>query len=155
MSELHQIADLSEIKEGSKAYKRLQKLRRFIAEIEKHPVPEEISELINQQIDVLNAHHGTQNQVGKAILRCQRKLLDLAVRKLKLTPRNYHRNVWTGLGMAVFGVPLGISFGLSMQNMGLLGIGIPVGLVIGIALGAAMDRKAKERGNQLDVDMIY
>lgn len=155
MAKIHPIADFSELPEGSKALKRLNKLRHLVVEIEKQPVPEEIAALINQQIDLLNAHDGTQHQVEKAIRRCRRKLLDLAVRKLKRTPKNYHRNLWTGLGMAVFGVPLGVSFGVSMQNMGLLGIGIPVGMAIGIALGTAMDRKAKERGSQLDIDMEY
>ena len=54
-------------------------------------------------------------------------------------------------GMSAFGLPLGIVFGASMGNTGLLGIGLPIGMVIGIAVGASMDTKAAKEGRQLNV----
>jgi hypothetical protein len=32
------------------------------------------------------------------------------------------------LGMSAFGIPMGVAFGLSMGNIGLLGIGLPIGM---------------------------
>ncbi|MBT8222071.1 MAG: hypothetical protein KJN96_02760 [Eudoraea sp.] len=57
------------------------------------------------------------------------------------------------LGMAVFGVPMGVAFGAALDNMAFLGIGIPIGMAIGIAIGTAMDEQAKKEGRQLDIDL--
>jgi hypothetical protein len=59
------------------------------------------------------------------------------------------------IGMSAFGIPLGVAFGTSLGNMGLLGIGIPIGMVIGMAIGSGMDKKAFEEGRQLDLEMKY
>ncbi len=56
------------------------------------------------------------------------------------------------LGMAAFGLPLGVVFGSSTGNMGLLGIGLPIGMVIGMGVGSKMDKKAFEEGRQLDLE---
>lgn len=59
------------------------------------------------------------------------------------------------LGMVVFGLPLGIAFGTILDNIGLLGIGLPIGMVIGLAVGTGMDKKAKEEGRQLNIEVSY
>jgi len=59
--------------------------------------------------------------------------------------------LWMVLGMSVFGMPLGVAYGSVMGNMGLLGLGLPIGMCIGMAVGAMLDKKAKEKGNQLEV----
>ena len=56
------------------------------------------------------------------------------------------------LGMAAFGVPLGVAFGTSLDDMSFLAIGLPIGMVIGLAVGSGMDKKALEEGRQLDVE---
>lgn len=56
--------------------------------------------------------------------------------------------------MAVFGVPIGVAFGFGLSNMAFIGIGIPIGMSIGIGIGAAMDKKAKEEGRQLDFENV-
>jgi hypothetical protein len=57
------------------------------------------------------------------------------------------------LGIAVYGVPLGLAFGVSLDNMAFLGIGIPIGLAIGIGVGNGMDKKALKEGRQLDLEI--
>jgi hypothetical protein len=57
------------------------------------------------------------------------------------------------IGMSAFGIPLGVAFGASLGNMGLLGIGIPIGMVFGMAIGSGMDKKAIQEGRQLDLEM--
>ena len=57
--------------------------------------------------------------------------------------------------MAAFGIPLGVAFGTSAGNMGLLGVGLPIGMVIGMAVGSDMDKKAFKDGKQLDLEIKY
>jgi hypothetical protein len=70
-------------------------------------------------------------------------------------PKNHYRNVWLALGIAAFGVPLGVVFGASLGNMGYLAIGIPFGLSIGLAIGTGLDKKAADEGRQLDVEINF
>ena len=51
-----------------------------------------------------------------------------------------------------FGIALGTAFGVSMGNMGLLGVGLPTGMVIGIAVGSGMDKKAQEKDLPIDFE---
>jgi drug/metabolite transporter (DMT)-like permease len=69
--------------------------------------------------------------------------------------KNHYRNTWLALGMGVFGIPLGVTFGVSLGNMGLLGIGLPIGIVVGLAVGSVLDKKAFEAGRQLDLEIKY
>ena len=57
--------------------------------------------------------------------------------------------------MSAFGIPLGVAFGASLDNMAFLGIGIPIGMAIGMAVGAGMDKKAFEEGRQLNLEIPY
>jgi len=59
------------------------------------------------------------------------------------------------LGMSIFGVPAGIVMGLSMENMGMLGIGLPIGMAVGLAIGTSMDSKAAKEGRQLEFEIKY
>jgi hypothetical protein len=51
--------------------------------------------------------------------------------------------------MTSFGLPLGVAFGISIGNIGLLGLGLPIGMAIGLAVGTSMDKKAAAEGRQL------
>ncbi|MFY7651521.1 MAG: hypothetical protein ACOVQE_02410, partial [Chitinophagaceae bacterium] len=81
------------------------------------------------------------------------KMLSITFRQLekemKLVPINYYRNLWTVLGMSSFGLPIGISIGLLVKNIGLLGVGLPIGMGIGLIVGSNLDKKAKDKGLQL------
>ena len=81
------------------------------------------------------------------------KLLKKKKKNLKLVPKNYYRNTWMALGIAVFGLPIGILMGVCWDSMVYLSIGLPIGLVIGLGLGAGMDNKALKEGRQLDMDI--
>ena len=71
----------------------------------------------------------------------------------KLVPKNYYRNLWLPLGMSAFGLPIGVAFGLLVDNIALLSIGLPIGLAIGVALGISLDQKAAKAGKQLDFEV--
>ena len=69
--------------------------------------------------------------------------------------KNHYRNTWLALGMAAFGIPLGVAFGMSLRNLAFLGIGLSIGLAIGIAVGTGMDKKAFEEGRQMDLEIKH
>jgi hypothetical protein len=50
------------------------------------------------------------------------------------------------IGMADFGIPFGAVVGAIMENMGFIGIGLPIGMAIGMLIGSGMDKKALEEG---------
>ena len=68
-----------------------------------------------------------------------------------LTTKGYYQGLWMVLGMSIFGIPFGTIFGLSLNNFGLFGVGLPIGMVIGMALGAQKDKKAEAAGTVLEV----
>ncbi len=118
-------------------------------------MPSEIVNLINQNIDEINSFSGSNKDLQKQIRKSQSNILKLIEKELKLVPKNLYRTRWMVIGMTVFGVPLGMAFGASLDNMAFLGIGIPIGMVIGMAIGAGMDKKAFEEGRQIDLEIKY
>ncbi len=126
---------------------------RLILEIRKKKLPEEIAFVINRHITQLNSVEDTGKTLRNEIRKEQSKIVGLLAQKLKIVPINYFRKTWFVLGMTVFGIPIGAAFGLSLNNMAFLGIGLPIGMSIGLAIGARMDNKAKEEGRQLDIEL--
>lgn len=55
--------------------------------------------------------------------------------------------------MTVFGLPIGVAIGMSVGNIGLLGIGLLIGMALGLAVRATMDKKAKQEGRHLDLEI--
>lgn len=129
-------------------------LGELLKELKKKELPHQIIESVNQDVEELNSTTLTSNELRKLVKQKQTKILKLVEGELKITQKNYYRNLWFSLGMT-FGAGIGVSFGITIGNMGLLGIGIPIGMVIGIAVGSAMDKKAFEEGRQLDVEIKY
>lgn len=133
-------------------YMRYHQFRKLVTELKKRELPSVIVEFINDNIQLVNLAIDKKYDLRKQIRVSQRAMIKLLERELKLVPRGYYRNLWMVLGMAIFGVPIGVIWGQLTDNMGTLGIGIAVGMVIGMALGSAQDRKAARDGRQLDVD---
>ena len=116
-------------------------------------LPENIVKKINFEISILNSSEIVGNSFLHLLKKKQNTIAKLIEKELKLVPKNYYRNLWLVLGMSVFGLPLGVAFGLSIGNLGLLGIGLPIGMVIGILVGSLMDKKAFESGRQIDIEL--
>jgi hypothetical protein len=60
-------------------------------------------------------------------------------------------SLWIALGMSAIGVPIGVTIGLALDQLGFMGIGIGSGLAMGIGIGSAKDNKAKQEGKQLPI----
>ncbi|HOH23020.1 MAG TPA: hypothetical protein PK471_03505 [Bacteroidales bacterium] len=139
--------------ENIKLNELISQFTKLLAELEKRELPDEIVSSINNDIDEINAVTNTGNELKKQIEWRVQKILKLLEKNLKLVPKNYYRNMWMVLGIAVFGLPIGILMGVCWDSMAYLSIGLPIGLVIGLGLGAGMDNKALKEGRQLDVDI--
>ncbi|MEQ8238575.1 MAG: hypothetical protein RIA69_05140 [Cyclobacteriaceae bacterium] len=128
---------------------------RLLAELKKMELPDNIIISINSGIEQINAASGAEKEWIKQIKRTQTAILKILEKELKLVTKDHYRNTWLAVGMSVFGIPLGFAFGMSLDNMGLLGLGLPIGMAIGLAVGSAMDKKAQEEGRQLDLVIKY
>jgi hypothetical protein len=152
IKELNKRPSIDENKKLISAYAQFDKL---LTELKKKELPEEIAKYINTGIDQINSFSESEKELKKQIRKTQSGILKLIEKELKLVTKNHYRNTWLAVGMAVFGIPLGLALGTSIGNMGLLGIGLAIGMVIGMAVGAGMDKKAVESGRQLDIEINY
>lgn len=128
---------------------------RLINELKKRSLPSDITNLINQNIKEINSFSGSNKDLQKQIRKSQANIFKLIEKELKLVPKNLYRTRWLAIGMSALGIPFGVAFSVSLDNMAFLGIGIPIGMVIGMAVGAGMDKKAYEEGRQLNLEIKY
>jgi len=128
-------------------------LKKLLSELSKHSATNAVVESINKEIVSFNQFQGSIkqeiNQLGKA----QKAIVQIAEKQLKLVPIGYYRNLWLALGIGAFGIPIGVAIGVATKNMGLLGLGLPIGMAMGLGVGTGMDKKAKESGRQLDIEI--
>lgn len=141
------------IESNSKLQKTLLQLEKLLAELEKQELNHTLVTSINKEIVALNSIPTSYKNLRKQIIKGQTNIIKIAEKELKLVPKNYYRNHWLAIGMAVFGLPIGIIIGFALNNMAFLGIGLPMGLAVGIAIGTGMDKKAQEEGRQLDIEI--
>ena len=130
-------------------------LGELLTELNKKELSQSTVETINQDIEELNASLLIEDKLRKLVKQKQTKILKQLEKEFKIVPKNYYRTLWLAVGMSAFGVPIGVIFGLSVGNMGLLGIGLPIGMVIGMAVGAKLDQNALQAGKQLNLEIKY
>jgi hypothetical protein len=150
---LSELKQRSEVKGNGKLAAAYAQFEKLLNELAKKGLPDEIIPSINEAIDALNSITESGKTLKHQIRKKQSAIIKLVEKRLKIVPKNYYRNLWLSFGMAAFGIPLGVAFGVSLDNMALLGIGIPIGLAIGIGVGTAMDQKAAQEGRQLDIEI--
>jgi len=134
-------------------HKATLKFEDLLAQLRKKDLETDLVNNINSEIEYLNTISDSAKVLQRQIKKTQMAIIKLIEKEAKLVVKNFYRNLWLAIGMAVFGIPLGVVFGLGFGNMAFLGIGLPIGLVIGIAVGTHLDNNAKEEGRQLDFEM--
>lgn len=142
-----------DLKENKKLYDAHVQLAQFIEVLTKRELPKELVNHINTEIQDVNATTVSGKKLRSLIRKKQLKIVQYLEKELKLVTKNHYKNTWLALGMAAFGIPIGIIFGTSLGNMAFLGIGLPFGMLIGIVLGTRMDTKALEEGRQLNIEL--
>jgi hypothetical protein len=144
-----------EIEQNEKLIKNYIQFENLLNELKTRQLPDEIIAHINNEISLINTTSASENDLAKQISKSQSGILKLIEKELKLVPKNHYRNLWLPLGMSTFGLPLGVAFGLSLDNMAFLGIGLPIGMAVGVALGTALDNKAEKNGTQLNMEIKH
>ncbi len=134
---------------------KFESFQKLISALNKKEIPVEMASSINNDIDEINRFVGSAKDLNKLLGERQTQIATMLEKELKLVTINYNRNKWLALGMSAFGLPIGVAFGLSIGNLGMIGIGLPIGMGIGVAFGMSLDKKAKESGKQLDVELKY
>lgn len=136
-----------------KLQKKIDYFQRLCQELEKQEIPEATKDFINSQIQEINVQKLDSKKLLSFMRKSQIKIFQHLEKELKLVRKGHYRMMWMALGIGVFGVPLGIALGFSIDNLGMIGVGIPIGMGIGIALGTGMDAKAASNGKQMDLDI--
>lgn len=112
-------------------------------------------QIINDNISSINKSALTGRKLQILIKKHQTVILKHIEKEYKLTAKNHYRNLWMLFGFTAFGLPIGVSFGLALDNLGLMGLGLPIGMVVGSIVGTRLDERALREGNQLDLEMKY
>jgi len=153
--EIINLQEKMDLSQNKKLKRRFSYYQDLLEDLRSREIPDSIIQIINQDIETLNNFEGPPKEYGKQLRKTIRKGLQKLEKDLKVVPKNLFRSRWMAIGLSIFGIPLGVSFGASLGNMGFLGIGIPIGMVIGMAIGAGMDQKAEKEGRQLSVEAMY
>jgi len=126
---------------------------QLLNELRKKDLSPELVLFINESIAALNLSTAEETQLIKLLKQKEIAILKQAEKLHNIVLKNYNRNLWMLFGMSGIGLPLGVAFGLSMGNIGLLGIGFLPGMAIGLAIGISLDKKALKEGRQLDFEI--
>lgn len=140
----------------SKQYSNFEKevitLNNLLLALNKKDLPDTTISKIKEQLVTLQELPKTKKS---SFRNCIQKILRTLEKDCKLVARNYYRQLWMVLGLSVFGVPLGTTFGLMNDNMALLGIGLPIGMAIGFSVGVGMDKNAEKKERVIDFEFKY
>jgi hypothetical protein len=143
------------ILENSKVLSRYHQLGELLKSLEKRVLPNEITDFINQNIELLNSVADSEKYFAKKIKETENEIVKYIEKKNNVVPKNHYRKRWLSLGIGAFGLPIGVAIGSVSGNMGVLGAGLPIGMGIGIAVGFSLDKKAFNEGRQLDFEIIH
>jgi ABC-type phosphate transport system permease subunit len=139
--------------DNDKAQVKVAQFKSLIIALEKKELPDTIVAAINLEVQELNTTVGTDDDFSRSLKKKQSTIISLVEKQVKIVPQHYYRTMWMVLGMSVFGLPLGVAFGAILNNMGLLGLGLPIGMGIGILVGTRLDEKAKNENRQLSIEI--
>jgi len=153
--EIKELKNRPDIDQHKKLYASYNQFDKLLMELRRKELTNETVNSINDRIARINSVTGSEKELRKQIKNTQSGIIKLIEKEHKLVTKNHYRNTWLAVGMAVFGIPLGVAFGASLGNMAFLGIGLPIGMAIGSAVGTAMDKKAFEEGRQIDLEIKH
>lgn len=126
---------------------------QLLNELDKKQLSQDNTNFVNQRVERINISLFIGNDLKKLIKQEQTSLLKQIEKTQKIVPINYYRNLWMLFGFTAFGLPIGMAFGLSIGNIGLMGVGLPIGMAIGALVGSNMDKKAMNEGRQLNIEL--
>lgn len=94
---------------------------KLLGLLRERELPDYVVDRINEGVTKINEFKGDYKELGKLILKFSRETLTFLEKELKLVSKNHYQNQWMAIGLAAFGVPLGVAFGTSLGNMAFMG----------------------------------
>lgn len=113
-------------------------------------LPQSVVESVTNEVGQINALNESDCNAS-VISKAMSRVIKIVRSDMGLSTPGYFRALWMVLGMTCFGLPIGVAFGASQGNPGLMAIGLPIGMMVGMILGGSMDAKAKKEGKQLEI----
>ena len=144
-----QLQDRDSFSTHPKLSKASSNFKEMIVAIEEKSIPESQEKRINEIISGINDFKGPDDALVKTINAGKKGILQILEKELQIVPVGYYQTLWLALGMTIFGIPMGLVFGMALDNLAFLGIGLPIGMTIGIGIGNAKDAEALKQGRQL------
>lgn len=135
----------------SQGYENLENL---LDELSKKEIPQSLVHIINEYVLLINSFPGTDAKLVKELRQSRNEILSMLQKQLQVVPRNYYQRMWTAIGITAFGLPMGIVFGVILNNLACMALALPMGLLFGIMIGSSLDKKALLSGKQLDIDRL-
>lgn len=126
-------------------------LAELVVALRQKDLSAETEEQVSTYLAAINQSKLSGRDLGRELVRTKNNILRLVAKEEKLIPRNYYRNQGIVFGTVVFGIPLGVVFGILQGDFSFMGMGLLIGLTIGLAVGISRDKKAAQEGRQLPV----
>ncbi len=136
-----------------KLTKRFTSLSNLIFAAGKHSLSDTLVTYFNREIELISQFPGSSEETTIKLGQVQKDFLEKLEKEQQLVPKNHYRKKWLPIGMVTFGLPLGVAFGLLVENMAYISLGLPIGLAIGTFFGVFLDQKAEKQGRQLDFEV--
>jgi len=152
---IKKLIERQHILDNAKVLSRYHQLGELLKALEKKELPNEIVVFINEHIELLNSISDSEKNFAKTIKEKENKIIEHIEKQINLIPKNHYRKRWLALGIGAIGLPIGVALVSALGNMGLLGTGLPIGGGIGIVVGSSMDKKAFNKGRQLDFEVKH
>jgi F0F1-type ATP synthase assembly protein I len=153
--EIKELKNRPDLDQNEKLYASYALFDELLMKLRTKELPDKTVKSINDGVDQINSVSESEEELRKQIKKTQSNIIKQIEKEHKLVTKNHYRNTWLAVGMAAFGIPIGVAFGASLGSMAFLAIGIPIGMVIGLAIGSGMDKKAFEEGRQIDLELKY
>ncbi|HET8859330.1 hypothetical protein [Marivirga sp.] len=131
-----------------KLKKRVEQFEQLVEALSEKEITASIEKAINTEIEKLNNNQSKSSlplQFQKSI----QEILKVTEKELNLVAENHYTFLWIVLGMAAFGLPIGILVALALDNLAFMSMGLGIGMAIGVGVGAQKDKQAKIDGKQI------
>ena len=145
--------DKLEMESAEKKSKRcLNKFKKYLTALVNNNTAYNEDTVIIRQLDIMRDKIENDHTLTYGAVEFAYKIIsNLAIKSFGLVKRNYYRDFWTGIGMAI-GLTMAITAFSITNEMVFLGIGLPVGYFIGFLIGIPLDKKAKRENRLLAVE---
>ncbi|WP_299156367.1 hypothetical protein [uncultured Tenacibaculum sp.] len=131
--------------------KAFNKLEKSLSVLENLSLSDATISEIDKDIGEINSFEGKLKKYRNKLVVKNHNILELVRKNHGYVHEKYYQNQWLAIGMSTFGISFGVVFGMLLDNIALLGIGLPFGMLLGIAIGKEKDKKAKQEGKQINI----